>query len=251
MTTDVDKPPVEYEGTSEAERPADAEPKWAAVVADSLVPMPRRRLKAQDILYQAGAGPNATLVRDFNSPNDVGFEPTAVIDLADGNVFRLAEGRVRSPAVRVNAPPKLAFVADDRWEVTVQPTQTARSLRGLLGLSDDVDLLRDFESPRDELIEDDEPVRFADGPVFTTRRGGGTEVTIIVKGRPKTWTGKTISFEQVVALAYNPVRTEPGVRYTVSYSRGPKANPEGELLAGQSVKVKDRMVFLVTETDQS
>jgi hypothetical protein len=51
--------------------------------------------------------------------------------------------------------------------------------------------------------------------------------------------------------AFNPVRTEPFILYTVMYSRGPKANPEGELVAGGSVLVKNRMVFLVTETDRS
>ena len=56
---------------------------------------------------------------------------------------------------------------------------------------------------------------------------------------------------QVVPLAFNPVRTEPFILYTVMYSRGPKANPEGELATGGSVLVKNRMVFLVTETDRS
>jgi hypothetical protein len=77
------------------------------------------------------------------------------------------------------------------------------------------------------------------------------ELTIIVNGRAKRVTSKSLSFAQVVALAYNPVRTDPGVLYTVSYSRGPKVNPEGELLAGGTVKLKDGMMFLVTETDKS
>ena len=56
---------------------------------------------------------------------------------------------------------------------------------------------------------------------------------------------------EVVALAYNPVRTEPFIVYTASYSRGPKANPEGDLFRGQTVKIKEGTVFCVTETDKS
>ena len=39
-------------------------PKWAALVDDRLVPMPRRRLKARDILHQSGAKPGRFLIRD-------------------------------------------------------------------------------------------------------------------------------------------------------------------------------------------
>jgi hypothetical protein len=213
--------------------------------------MPRRKLKARDILAQAGASTDMTLVRDFNSPNDIGFEPDGEVDLAEGNVFRIAAGTCDRHHTVANELPKLAFIVDDRWEVTVQPKQSAESLRGLLEIADGVELLRDFESPNDEPIEDNERIAFQDGPVFITRKGECREITIVVRGRPRKVPGRTISFEQVVALAYNPVRTEPFIVYTVSYSRGPNANREGDLFRGQSVKIKEGMVFCVTETDKS
>ncbi len=225
--------------------------RWAALVGDKLVPMPRRRLAVADILFQATAASNLILVRDFNSPHDVGFTPSAMIDLAEGNVFRLVPACTQQDAVRPDAAPKLAFVVDDRCEIVIRGMQTVASLRGLFDLDDDVDLLRDYESPRDELLDDDDNVRFADGPVFITRTGTERMVRIIVNARPREWRGATMSFEQVLPLAFNPVRTEPFILYTVMYSRGPKANPEGELVAGGSVRIKDRMVFLVTETDRS
>lgn len=169
----------------------------------------------------------------------------------EGNVFRTSTGCELSHAISHNAPAKLAFVVDDRWEVTIQPKQTAETLRDLLAIESDAELLRDFESPIDEPIDDDARIKFEDGPVFITRHAAPKEITIIVRGRPKKWASKTITFDQVVALAYTPVRNEPGILYTVSYSRGPKVNPEGELMKGQSVKVKEGMVFLVTETDKS
>lgn len=225
--------------------------KWAATVDDRLIPLPRRKLRARDILHQSGASSEATLVRDLNSPNDIGFEPDSELDLSEGNVFRIVAGACQRRHVVPSESPKLAFIVDDRWEVTIEPRQTADSLRGLLGVADGVELLRDFESPNDEPIEDGERLLFQEGPVFVTRKGDSRQITIIVRGRPRQVTGRTISFEQVVALAYNPVRTEPFIVYTVSYSRGPKANREGDLFRSQSVKIKEGMVFCVTETDKS
>lgn len=226
--------------------------KWVAIVGDRLIPLPRRQLKARDVLHQAGADPeSATLVRDFNSPIDIGFEPDVPVDLADGNVFRIVAGACERRHVVASESPKFAFVADDRWEVTIQPKQTTESLRGLLGIPDGVELVRDFESPIDEPIEEGERVNFKDGPVFIARKTEGREITIIVRGRPRKVSGRRISFDEVVALAYTPVRTEPFIVYTVSYSRGPKANPEGDLFRGQTVKIKEGMVFCVTETDKS
>ena len=72
----------------------------------------------------------------------------------------------------------------------------------------------------------------------TTERGQGhahdkpdKDFHIIVNGRPKTVSADSLSFTEVVALAYDPLRTEPGALYTVSFSCGPKENPEGDTAA--------------------
>lgn len=160
--------------TQETHRPTPtsgtAVPKWAAVVGDRLAPMPRHRLRARDILHQAGAPDGAVLVRDLNSPIDVGFAPDAMVDLAEGNVFRLVHGCRADEIGARGAAPKLAFVVDDAWEVTVEPRQTAESLRGLFDLNDDVELVRDYESPNDEPVGEATEVFFRDGPVFRTRK---------------------------------------------------------------------------------
>jgi hypothetical protein len=72
------------------------------------------------------------------------------------------------------------------------------------------------------------------------------EVTIIVNGRPKKVPDKEISFEAVVALAFNPI--PPNAFFTVTYSQGKHS---GSLLPGQSVGVHNGMKFDVTETGQS
>lgn len=155
--------------------------KWAALVADELVPLPRRRLKASTILHQAGAAPGSSLVRDLNSPIDVGFLDDAEVDLADGNVFRVVEKCERHEAGARGAPAKLAFIVDDRWEVTINPKQTAETLRELLAIDLEDELLRDFESPNDQPIEDGDRLRFSDGPVFRTQR---RSITVTVNNKP-------------------------------------------------------------------
>lgn len=73
-------------------------------------------------------------------------------------------------------------------------------------------------------------------------------VTITVNTRPVEWTAKKISFEQVVELAapgqaYDPAGT------LVEYSRG--HGPDHSLRPGQSVEVKDGMVFDVEPANRS
>ncbi len=73
---------------------------------------------------------------------------------------------------------------------------------------------------------------------------------IIVNGKLRPWGEETISYSQVVDLAFPPPHTATEI-FTVQYSRGPKENPEGTLALGQTVKVKSGMVFDVSRTDRS
>jgi hypothetical protein len=82
-------------------------------------------------------------------------------------------------------------------------------------------------------------------------KGRDKEFTIIVNARKKTWNEKKISFRQVVVLAFGAYDDNPDVSYTVTYSKGPEPNPEGRLVDGRSVIVKDGMVFNVKRTNKS
>lgn len=77
------------------------------------------------------------------------------------------------------------------------------------------------------------------------------EVTIIVNTREKTWTKKEISYEEVIVLAFGSYSNDENVVYTVTYSKGPDSHHEGSLVKGGSVKVKDGMIFNVTQTNKS
>jgi hypothetical protein len=81
--------------------------------------------------------------------------------------------------------------------------------------------------------------------------GPPKEFTIFVNGQKKVASTKTLSFDQIVALAFNPVPTGPNILFAVTYEDGPHANPSGTLTEGGTVKIKDGMIFNVTPTDKS
>jgi hypothetical protein len=77
------------------------------------------------------------------------------------------------------------------------------------------------------------------------------ELIIFVNAEEKKWHEKTISFEQVVSLAFGGYEENPDITYTVTYKKGIDKKPEGSLTKGQSVHVKDKMRFNVTKTNKS
>lgn len=77
------------------------------------------------------------------------------------------------------------------------------------------------------------------------------EYTILVNAREKVWNDKIISFDQVVILAFGSISNDPNVSYTVTYKKGDNNKPEGILVKGDEVKVKDEMRFNVTQANRS
>lgn len=76
------------------------------------------------------------------------------------------------------------------------------------------------------------------------------QVDIVVNGRPKVVTVKELTFDAIVALA-DGLPSGPDFVFTVTYRRGPRGNASGTVVAGDSVKVHDGMIFNVTATDRS
>lgn len=104
----------------------------------------------------------------------------------------------------------------------------------------------------DDLIEDDEIVDLArPGKEKFYSKKEVTEFIIIVNGREKQWCEKTISFKQVVELAFGNYQENPNTVYTVTYAKGPHQNPEGSMVKGDKVFVTNKMVFNVTATNKS
>lgn len=74
----------------------------------------------------------------------------------------------------------------------------------------------------------------------------GKETNIIVNGRPRKVSDVALTFEQIVALAFNP--PPANALFTVTYTHGKRG---GTLQAGSSVPLENGMRFDVTETGQS
>jgi hypothetical protein len=77
-------------------------------------------------------------------------------------------------------------------------------------------------------------------------------ITIVVEGTPHEWPkNEEITYAQVVTLEVPDYASHPEITYAVTYKRGHGTKPEGILAPGGSVKVKDGMIFNVSETGQS
>jgi Multiubiquitin len=99
-------------------------------------------------------------------------------------------------------------------------------------------------------IGDQEFVNLAEAGVehfFTRVR----DYHIFVNTRPKQVATPTLNFWEVVKLAFPQAEPNATTYHTVTYKRGPKSNPEGSMVAGETVHLKDGMLFNVTPTDKS
>jgi hypothetical protein len=78
------------------------------------------------------------------------------------------------------------------------------------------------------------------------------EYKIIVNGLQKIWKDKEISYTQVVSLAYDgKIPVGPDWIFTVTYYKGDDKKHEGHMTEGDTVRVKNDMVFNVTGTNKS
>jgi hypothetical protein len=76
-------------------------------------------------------------------------------------------------------------------------------------------------------------------------------VTIIVEGSPHEWPKGEITYAEVVTLEVPDYAQHPEITYSVKYKKGHGNKPEGILAPATSVRVKEGMIFSVSETGQS
>lgn len=74
---------------------------------------------------------------------------------------------------------------------------------------------------------------------------------IVVNARELNFTGDEISFDQVIVLAFGTVSTDANMAYTVTYKRGHGNKPEGSMVKGDTIMVKEGMIFNATATNKS
>lgn len=75
---------------------------------------------------------------------------------------------------------------------------------------------------------------------------------VIVNGRRKEVHGRHLTFAEIVELAFPTAPPSENVIYTVTYRNGGNEHhPDGTLVVGESVKIKDGTIFDVTATNKS
>nr|WP_312508988.1 multiubiquitin domain-containing protein [Chryseobacterium culicis] len=126
-------------------------------------------------------------------------------------------------------------------------------IRELGKISDDQDVFLDISPDwEDDLILDDEEVDLArPGKEKFFSKPRPVQLSIIVNARPHVWNEQNISFEQLIVVAFGSYDPSPNKGYTVTYSRGWNPKPEGTMVKGSEVRVKNKMIFDVTATDKS
>jgi len=177
----------------------DRQPKWFALVNDQIVPIPRPEVPVHLIKTQAQIPPGHKLLRDYDSPDDITLPDDARVDLRAGNVFYSEADCAANDRGRPTQPPKFALAVDDRWEVVIRPDQTGGSVRELFNLENDVELFRDYESPIDNLIEDETPCSIKDGPVFYTRKC--PEIAVKVNNKPVKFSHRRVTGQKIKQTA--------------------------------------------------
>lgn len=141
---------------------------------------------------------------------------------------------------------------DEKPYESPNPT-TGEALYKLGHIPPDYDLFREVRGDREDPIveNDDEPVHLRENEHFHSGPAQPRKYTIIVNGQQKVVTTRKVSFQEIVKLAFPTPPTGANILYTVSYEDGPRVNPQGSLKEGQSVVVKNWMIFNVTATDKS
>jgi len=76
------------------------------------------------------------------------------------------------------------------------------------------------------------------------------EQCVIVNTSPYVWLKSTISFEEVINLAFGTA-TNVNSTYTVTYVKGIKEKPSGSIVKGGTVSVKHKMIFDASLTNKS
>jgi len=125
---------------------------------------------------------------------------------------------------------------------------TGEALYELGNVKPGMELYREVAGNREDkpTPKNSEHIRLTENEHFHS--GEPHKFTIIVNARKKTVISEEVTFEEIVALAFDPI--PPNSLFTVTYTGGVH-HKEGTLKPGQKVEIKDGMEFNVTETGQS
>jgi Multiubiquitin len=141
---------------------------------------------------------------------------------------------------------------DEKPHESPNPT-TGEALYKLGHVQPGLELFREVRGDKEDpvVLDEPEPIHLREDEHFHSGPTQPRKITIIVNGQKKVVTTRTVSFGEIVKLAFPAPPIGVNILYTISYEDGPRVNPQGSLKEGGTVKVKEGMIFNVTATDKS
>lgn len=110
---------------------------------------------------------------------------------------------------------------------------------------------RDIPDANDRRLADGEMLEVTGGERFFSAPERHRPVTIIVNTRPKRVEHRELSFQDLVALAFDNPPTGENVLFTITYSKAVGSNPKGSLPVGGVLTVKEGTIISVQHSDKS
>ncbi len=193
---------------------------------------------------------NLTPVEDFEllyKINEKGFVPIQLEEIVDLKSAGI-EGFKAKPYK------KLKIKVDNKQYEVEECFMTPIEIMEVAGINPDHFYLKEIRKGNVEVSYQDDvehKIAITKNSCFVSCEIEEVIACVIVNSKPKDWSKNTISFDDVVILAYGKISTDPNVIYTVNYINGVPSKPEGSMLKGDVISVKNKMIFNVTETNKS
>jgi hypothetical protein len=202
------------------------------------VQAPRRRLSGAE-LRALVSPPADTIWLDLPDAQDRSIAADQVIEVERGT--RFFTDRPRTIFIdKVAYPVRSAVILETDLRALTNPPVGA-----------DRGVWKDIPDDVDDPLTPGEMVRVTDGDRFFTKPLPRRDVHIVVNGRRRNVTDRTVTYEQVVTIAFPDGPAGENVTYSVVYSKAAAPKSEGTLAEGGQVIVKDGTRFNVTPTDKS
>ena len=193
---------------------------------------------------------NLTPVEDYEllyKINEKGFAPIQLDEEVDLKTAGIEGLRAR--------PYKVIVIKVDGNEFEVNECiMTPKEIMAIAGINSDLYSLNELRSGGVEVTYKDDvehKIAITGKSCFISCKNETKIECVIVNAREKPWTKDEISFDEVIVLEYGTISNNPNVIYTVNYVKGVPSKPEGSMVKGDVISVKNKMIFNVRQTNKS
>lgn len=203
----------------------------------------KKVLTGAEILTLAGLEPDSDfeLLQKFQEREFEFIRPDEAVDLSQAGLEKFRAKHYKEVEYSVN----------DNRQVTTECDLTVTEILETAGYATATHFLKEVRGNAEISYEDDPNVSIRIRNKMKFIACEREPLILIVNAERKPWTKETISFTEVIVLAYGQVSTNPNTVYTVTYRNGPNQNPEGAMDKGDVVVVKHKMEFDVSFCNKS